>query len=306
MPKQKRDDLRNSGVSGGNEDYPQFNEAHPPLMEDRDHFPPDRTAAARIGKPLTIGQDNFFGVHDPKYPWVGMPHNSPSQWEHWKALQAAQKQDVDHYLVIRNQYWSRFDRRMYGAATTATVTVEKGTSYTHTEVQHESTTTRLGVELGLNLGADVFGAVPPVPPPALLLRRATPLSQRFSFVASPPSGEDGDGGGDNPAGGSNLDAKFSYEFSHTLEFTKTDETVFHETITVSTETNFLANTQYLYWQILNEVLLFRVLSKQIDDDVLAKGEFINRVVSRTDQLYVQPFSMDPVSDPPGTVAARTA
>ena len=303
MPKHRRDDSRNSGVDAAIGDYPKFNEAHPPLMKDPDHFPPDRSAVARIGKPLTIGQDNFFGVHDPKYPWIGMPHNSPSQWQHWKALQAAQKKDVDHYLVIRNQYWSRYDRRMYGAATTATVTVEKGTSYTHTEVQHESTTTRLGVELGLNLGADVFGAEPPVPPPAALLRPAMPLSQRFTFIAPARVDADDD---ENPAGGSNLDAKFSYEFSHTLEFTKTDETAFHETVTVSNETSFLANTQYLYWQILNEVLLFRVLPKQVDEDVLAKGEFISRVVSRTNQLYVQPFSMDPEPDPPGLVTAHTA
>jgi hypothetical protein len=227
-----------------------------------------------------------------------MPHNSPSQWQHWRDLQLTQKKDVDHYLVVRNQYWSRYDRRMYGAATTATVTVEKGTSYTHSEVQHESTTTRLGVELGLNLGSDIFGAVPPVPPPAALLRRPMPLSQRFTFIAPQPAVGDDDGG-DNPAGGSNLDAKFSYEFSHTLEFTKTDETTFHETITVSTETSFAADTQYLYWQINNEVLLFRVLKEQTDNDVLASDNFINRVISRSDQLYHQPYSMDPGSDPSG-------
>lgn len=284
--------------------YPPFNEAHPPLMEDRDVFPPDRSAVAGIGKPLVITQSNFFGVHDPKYPWVGMPHSSPQQWQRWKDLQAAQKREVDHYLVVRNQYWSRFDRRMYGAATTETVSVEKGTSYTHTEVRHESTTTRLGVELGLNLGTDIFGAVPPVPPPAALLRSRIPLSKRFAFAA--PVLADGDGDGENPAGGSNLDAKFSYEFSHTLEFTRTDEATFHETITVTTETNFAANTQYLYWQICNEVLLFRVPPQKSDSEVLAEGAFISRVVSRTDQLYVQPFSMDPATDPSGPSDARSA
>jgi hypothetical protein len=297
MSKHKTASSEFGGRRSADSGHPPFNEAHPPLMEDRDIFPPDRSACARIGTPLIVGPNNFFGVHDPKYPWVGMPHSSPDQWKRWKELQAAQKQDVDHYLVVRNQYWARFDRRMYGAATTATVTVEKGISYTHTEVEHESTTTRLGVQLGLNLGSDIFGAVPPVPPPAALMQRAIPLSQRFTFIAPMVALADGDGDGDNPAGGSNLDAKFSYEFSHTLEFTKTDESSFHETITISTETSFAANTQYLYWQICNEVLLFRVSSQQSDNDVLAKGDFISRVVSRTDQLYVQPFAMGPDTDP---------
>ncbi|MBY5406788.1 hypothetical protein E0H64_14175 [Rhizobium leguminosarum bv. viciae] len=255
--------------------YPAFNKAHPPLMTNPDVFPPERSASARIGQPFRIQQKDFFGVHDQQYPWPEMRHDSPSQWQRRKDLQAAQKREVDHYLVIRNQYWALFDRRMYGAKTVAKVSYERGTTYSHKEAQHQSTTSRFGVDLGLNLDANIFGA--------LLLAG---------------------GSGANPLSDSSMSARFSYDFSRTLEFTKSDEVTYHETEIQSTETTFEADTQYLYWQICNDVLLYRVTQQQADSEVIASGAFMNRVVSRIGTPYVQPFEMGPSTAPNNDASAR--
>lgn len=238
--------------------YPAFNQAHPPLMTDPNVFPPKRSASARIGQPFRIQQKDFFRVHDQQYPWVGMRHASPSQWQRGKDLQVAQKREVDHYVVIREQYWALFDRRMYGAETVAKVTIEQGTTYSHKEVHHESTTSRFAVTLGLDLAGNIFRAAPEVAAPEVK---------------------------------SSLSSKFNYEFSHTLEFTETDEMTYRETETHSIETKFLPDRQYLYWQICNEVLLYRITQQQADSEVIASRAFINRVVSRTGKFYVQPFAM---------------
>lgn len=233
--------------------YPAFNQAHPPLMTDPNVFPPKRSASARIGQPFRVQQKDFFRVHDQQYPWVGMRHDSPSQWQRRKDLQVAQNREVKHYLVIREQYWELFDRRMYGAETVAKVTIEQGTTYSHKEVCHESTTSRFAVALGLDFAGEIFGAAAP--------------------------------------GRGNLSSKFNYEFSHTLDFTETDEMTYHEKEINSIETKFQPDTQYLYWQICNDVLLYRITQQQVDSAVIASRAFISRVVSRTSNFYVQPFAM---------------
>src|SRR5690349_3517111 len=141
-----------------------------------------------------------------------MRHASPSQWQGGKDLQVAQKREVDHYLVTRNQYWALIDRRMYGAKTVAKVTFERGTTYSHKEAQHQSTTSRFGANIGLNLDGNIFSPLVPVL----------------------PSGESGA----NPLAGSSMSANFSYDFSRTLEFTKSDEITYRRTETELEETTF--------------------------------------------------------------------
>jgi hypothetical protein len=199
--------------------YPAFNEAHPPLMTDPNVFPPKRSASARIGQPFRIQQKDFFRVNDQQYPWVGMRHDSPSQWQRGKDLQVAHKHEVDHYLVIREQYWALFDRRMYGMETVDKVSIEQGTTYSHKEVRRESTTSRFAVTLGLNLTDNIFGVT---------------------------------------LGKSSVNSNFNYEFSRALKFTETDEITYRETEIHSRETKFAPDTQYLYWQVCNDVLLYRI------------------------------------------------
>jgi hypothetical protein len=263
-------------------DYPPFNRAHPPLMEKPDIWPPQRTTGEMIGKPFNISDKYFYGVHDPQFPWVGMSHSSPDQWHKWKKLQEDQKAKVDHYVVVRTQYWNQTSRAAYGAETVKTQSHTVGTTYTHTKTTQDSTTTRIGIDLGLNLGGNIFsgGDVPPVPPVALLqLPMSTP-------IVLADKGDDNDS-----PGGSELSANFSWEFSHTLDITTTDESTYTEERTITTETTFLANTQYIFWQIWEDLAMYRVRIGQTNSGVIATGQSISTITSKTSTVYVQPFDM---------------
>lgn len=264
-------------------------------MTDPNVWPPQRTADDPLGKPFDIQQKDFYGVHDPEYPWVGMDHSSPSQWRKWKQLQTSQKAEIDHYVVVRSRYWNQTNRISYGAETQATYTYEIGTTYTHTKTTQDSTTTRIGVDLGLNLGGDLFGGgdVPPIPPVAMA---ALPMNAATLLAA------DGDGsGGENPSGGSDLSANFSWEFSHTLDITTTDERSYTQTRSVSKTMNFLADYQYIYWQITETLTMYRVPMGFTDAVAIAAGNSIGHVTSKTPVVYVQPFNMDPSSGDDGDV-----
>ncbi|MEA3277163.1 MAG: hypothetical protein U9Q81_18125 [Pseudomonadota bacterium] len=268
--------------------YPTFNLAHPPLMSDPNVWPPERSADDPVGQPFDVLPKDFFGVHDPKYPWVGMDHNSPTQWQQWKNYQTQQKQDVDHYVVVRTRYWKQTGRAAYGAETTAYYSFEVGTTYTHTKTTQDSTTQRVGIDLGLNLGGDMFGGgeVPPVPPVALF---ALPMDVTTQLA------EEGDDGG----GGSELSANFSYEFSHTLDITTTDESTFTTTRSVSRTMDFLANHQYIYWQISQSLTMYRVPVGSTNAQAIAAGNPIGTVNSKTKTVYVQDFDMSPGDDGSG-------
>ncbi len=262
--------------------YPKFNYAHPPLMTDPDVFPPLRSESDPLGKPFAIQKKDFFGVHDPKYPWVGMAHNSPLQWKQWKKLRDDQANEVDHYMVVRSRYWSFVNRVAYGATTEAAYSYSVGTTYTHSNVEHQSTTTNIGVDLGLELGGNLFGggeAPPDIPPVAI----AMPLNVTTRLIA-----DDDDGGGD----GSTLSAHFTYELSKTLEFTTTDERSYTTSRTISKTTTFQANYQYLYWQIVEELETYRVPVGSTDASAMTPENRIGSVTSKTAEVYVQPFDMN--------------
>lgn len=251
-------------------------------MTDPNVWPADRTAPSRLGKPFHVQPKNFFGVHDPKYPWVGMNHSAPSQWKQWMALQAQQKHDVDHYVVIRNQYWKQTDRKSFGAETQATYTYEVGTTYSHTKTTEDTTTTQIGIQLGLNLGGDLFGGedVPPVPPLALA---ALPMN---TLAVLADEGNEGESGG-----GSELSAGFTFDFSHTLDITTTDEETFTQSKSISRTSDFLANHQYIYWQIWQDLTMYRVATGQTDAEAIAAGNPIGTVSSHTKVVYVQDYDM---------------
>lgn len=263
---------------------PPFNIAHPPLMKKRDEFPPSRSAPDPIGSPFKVTAPNFFGVRDPKYPWVGMDHSSPAQWEQWRALQAAQKKGVDHYVVLRDQYWKQTDRKAFGAETVTTFSYEVGTTYTHSKTTQDTTTTQVGAQLGLNLGGNLFGA-PPVPPVAL------PLATNRAFRLVSVAKDGGDDGGD-----STLSAEFSFEFSRTLDITTSDEETFSKTVSHSQQSTYLANRQYIFWQIWEDLSMYRVPVGNTDSEAIATNAPIGVVSTRTAIVYVQEFNMTSTKD----------
>lgn len=247
-----------------------FNPAHPPLMTDPDILPPDNSGSFVVGS-YSITKDHFDLVTDPLYPWQTMNHNSPSEWEKWKQTKADKLANVDQYQVVRTRYWHRVSRKTYANNITEQVTNTVGATYSHSEGHTSSITQRIGFDLGLDLsGGDLFGAeVPPVPPV---------LAAQSALAAGSPLA----------ASTFNLSA----ELSRTLEYRQEDTRSYEYRHEVMTTTEFLADYQYLNWQICEAIEIYRVPS---GGDI--KKQLVSSVPANTETTYNDRVLMKPATAP---------
>ncbi|RWU21124.1 hypothetical protein DM813_18145 [Pseudomonas alkylphenolica] len=244
-----------------------FNPAHPPLMTDPDNLPPENSGALVVGS-YSITKDHFDLVTDPRYPWQTMNHNSPSEWEKWKQTKADKLANVDHYQVLRTRYWHRVSRKTYANNVTEQVTNVVGATYTHSEGQTRSITTRIGMDLGLDLsGGDLFagGEVPPIPPV---------MATQGALAQTAPLG----------ASTFNLSA----ELSRTLEYRQEDTSSYDYRHEVMTTTEFLADYQYLNWQVCEAIEIYRVPSASGNDKELVSSVPANTTTTYNDRILMKP------------------
>ncbi|MBM3103834.1 MULTISPECIES: hypothetical protein [Pseudomonas] len=247
-----------------------FNPAHPPLMTDPDILPPDNSGAFVVGS-YSLSKDHFDLVTDPLYPWQTMNHNSPSDWEKWKQTKADKKANVDHYLVSRTRYWHRVSRKTYANTVTEQVTNTVGATYSHTVGHTSSITQRISMDLGLDLsGGDLFagGDLPPIPPV---------MAMQGALAAA-------------PLGASTFN--LSAELSRTLEYRQEDTSSYEVRHDVMTTTEFLADYQYLNWQICEAIEIYRV---PVSGDI--KKQLVSSVPANTATTYNDRVLMKPAPPP---------
>lgn len=248
-----------------------FNPAHPPLMTDPDILPPDDSESFVVGS-YKVLKDHFDLVTDPRYPWQTMNHNSPSDWEKWRQTKADKLANVDHYLVLRTRYWHRVSRKTFANNVTEQVTNSVGATYTHTEGKSTSVTQRIGMDLGLDLsGGDLFagGDIPPIVPV---------MATQGALAGAAPLG----------ASSFNL----SMELSRTLEYHEEDSSSYEVRHDVMTTTEFLADYQYLNWQICEAIEVYRVPTS---DDT--GKQFVSSVQANTLTTYNDRVLMRPATPP---------
>lgn len=236
--------------------YPDFLEAHPPLMDNADVFPPQRSGYEIVGTMQITGAD-MNRVADKDYPWKDYSQKSdPAYKAKVKKILAQRDKEVAGYTVTRRRYWARLDRYQYGVDTDVTITKHQGYVHRtdHSVQKTTSTTERLSFELGLDIspeGAAAPGEVPPVPP----------------VMALAAAGNEGGGGGGGGAS-KNLDFQFSREMTESLHITDADETTYTDETTTTTQQKFVGGTTYIHWQLKEECLIERLRkpSNKVDPD----------------------------------------
>ena len=243
-----------------------FNPAHPPLMTDPDLLPPTETEPELVGEPYRIEKGSFDLVHDPDYPWETMPYGTPTQYQQRQATRQRKLDEVGYYLVVRSRKWTMLSRKTYAADETDTIQIAQGVNYSHHVETDESVTTRIGVDLGLELSGDLFAAAE--------LPMATALS---STNASANESNQG------------LSARLTAEMSRTLGFRQTDQTTYDKRTDFTRTIQFKANMQYLSWQVQEIVTVSRIR-------LSGEKAFCSSVVSATDVTYVQAFAMERSED----------
>jgi hypothetical protein len=174
--------------------------------------------------------------------------------------------------VVRTRYWHRVSRKTYANNVNEQVTNIVGATYTHSEGHTSSITQRISMDLGLDLsGGDLFagGEVPPVPPV---------MATQAALVQAAPLG----------ASTFNLSA----ELSRTLEYRQEDTRSYEYRHEVMTTTEFLADYQYLNWQICEAIELYRVPTGSN-----AKKQLVSSVPANTATTYNDRILMKPATAP---------
>lgn len=268
-----------------------FNPAHPPLMTNVDVLPSSPTESKVIGS-HQITSKFFDLVIDPQYPWQNMHHSSPDDWQKWKHLKQDQINNVDHYLVVRTQRWELLRRRTYANDVSEVIDVTIGVIYVHEKMEQQSITERIGADLGLNLtGGNLFsggGADPEIPPIPALMNSTTALKEG--------SGGGGEGGGGEGGGSGGGSFNLSYELSKSLEYRQTDTTTYDVKRQTNVTTQFKAGYQYLTWQVMETLSLYRVRKGAKPGE----REFISAIEAGTSTIYNDSILMKPTTDPSTT------
>jgi hypothetical protein len=237
--------------------YPAFIEAHPPLMRDVDKFPPHRSDYGVVGTMEIKGAD-MNRVMDSKYPWRDYANHSEAPYRA-KVKEIIQKRndEVESYLVTRQQYWAMVNRYQYAVDTQVTITVHRGRTIhrTHTVDNTHTVVERVAADLNLDIspeGAAVPGEIPPVPPAPMALAR-------------------GNGNGGDTAG-----LHFSHEVHDSLHITDVDDKTFTDETTDTRTQSFKGQTTYIYWQLKEQCILQRKKSKDhnFDADPVSIVEFV--------------------------------
>lgn len=256
-------------------DYPQFNEAQPPQQVALDQFPPERTDTQVIGA-YTIQPKLFDTVIDPLYRWQDWISYGAAGQRKIKEIKAARDKAVGSYVVTRRRWWERYRSKFYPNQVEDMVVTHKGVTFHHTHTEDTTITQRIGGELGLSLTGNLMDP-PPEIPPVVLLARAT--------EETPP-----------PAGDSGLTAQLTWELSKTLHFTTTDEATYVTERTETVTENFRAATSYIWWQIIEQMVVQRVAAGQSAPplDLSATGA-MSRMLVRTPRSDVYAFPPPPAS-----------
>ena len=229
-----------------------FFDAHPPLITSADEDMPERSDFGVVGV-FEIKGAEMNRVIDPQYPWRDYTSgNSPAYRKKILEILAQRDAEVSHYVVTRQRYWNRQGRWHYGTDEEVTITKHSGYVEHHSHIADQSHTVveRIAADLGINLsagGADLPVEVPPVVP-------------AVTMAADEGQGGGGSGGGS----GGNIGLHFSQEMTDTLHITDTDEQTYTTDTTVTTDQTFKGGTTYVYWQMLEECILERVLKATPD------------------------------------------
>ena len=241
-----------------NPTYPAFIEAHPPLMTDKDVFPPHRSDYDVIGT-LEITGANMNRVTDPKYPWRDYTNRSePPFRAKVKEILGKRDANVESYVVTRQRYWELEHRYQYGVETQITITKHQGRTIhrAHNVDRSHTVTERIAADLSLDIspeGAAVPGEIPPVPPAPMALAR-------------------GNGGG----GDDNVGLHFSREVTDTLHITDIDENTFTDETTTMIDQRFAGQTTYIYWQLKEQCIMHcrKKSDHSLDPDPVGRIEYV--------------------------------
>jgi hypothetical protein len=116
-----------------------FNEAHPPLMRDRDHFPPSRSDPFVVGV-FKVEPKSFDRVKDPKYPCEIADGEtvSPHEYSERMALRAKKASEAERYELKREKLWEQISRKHYSMAVQNQKTVSYGIHSREMTIQTES------------------------------------------------------------------------------------------------------------------------------------------------------------------------
>jgi hypothetical protein len=226
-------------------DFPPFLEAHPPLMENADTFPPERTQYQVVGEPLLVKGGDMDRIKDPLFPWQDYAENHSTAYRNKvKKMVSDRNAAVDRYIVTRRRYWARLERYQFAVNTNQVITVHHGIIHHQgTTTEHNlSVTDRIAIGLGIDLTSEPSqlpsGELPPIPVP--------PIAAAAT-----------DGGG-----GQSTSMKGSFDFSHevttSLHVTETDETTYTDETTTTTTQDFIGGTTYIHWQLREECIVERV------------------------------------------------
>jgi hypothetical protein len=232
--------------TGGPADFDlTFNEAHPPLMRDRDHFPPVSSNPMVVGI-FKIEPKYFERVRDPLYPCEIADGEtvSPHEFQVRKEYREKKDREVERYELKREKFWKLIDRKHYSKAETVTQYIARGIHSRTMDMSVETWGQRFETHLNVNV--------------------SVPLS------------EDPDPEGGGPSAGG--DAGFSAEMSHELSITHETEVTYtydkQDTISVTRQPG-----DYLIWQLCERMSTWRVpVGQEPMAIVTADGQPVELVV----------------------------
>jgi hypothetical protein len=238
-----------------------FNPAHPPLMTDPNILPATETQSEKVGDSLEVDKSRFDLVVDPKYPWESMPIGTPNQFQERAAVKQRKLTEVNGYKIQRSRKWYMTGRKTYAADETDMQMITKGVNYSHHSDVDDSITTRIGLDLGLELDGDLFADAAEV---AAKRPKGVKLAEN-----------------DNSQG---LSGQFTEEMSRTLSFRQSDSSTFEQRTELQQTVTFKANTQYLHWQLQELVTVKRILSDGTE-------QLVSSLVANSAVTYDQAFPM---------------
>jgi hypothetical protein len=247
-----------------------FNEAHPPLMRDRDHFPPDSSNPTVVGV-FKIEPKYFERVKDPLYPCEIAKGEmvSPHEFQVRKGYRNKKAKEVARYELKREKFWKLIDRKHYAKAESVTQYIARGIHTRKMDMSVESWGQRFETHLNVNL--------------------SVPLTEDPDPEAGGPS-----------AGG---DAGFSAEMSHDLSITHETEVTYtydkQDTLSVTRQPG-----DYLIWQLCERMSTWRVpVGKEPMAVLTADGQPVELVIgtAREYEDYLPAPGAPPGEDPGGGV-----
>lgn len=180
-----------------------------------------------------INLDAFDNVYDWRYPWQTMPNFDVDQYNARNAKREDQRQNVDHYELLRGKYWKLIDYfpMPFGVSSSRDINLSYGVSVSHSQSKTVSISEEIGFNLGLNLAPNFLGPIPAV-----------------AAVAAPSNG------GIFPS----LDFGFSGSLSRQMSFTVDDQQTWDFSVSKTESLQFSEGYYYLYWQLCEALSLYAV------------------------------------------------